>query len=32
MTRLRGEDLELAYDQRVVAEQLGIEIPDGSFT
>ena len=32
MTRLRGDDLELAYDQRVVAEHLGIEIPDGSFT
>jgi iron complex transport system ATP-binding protein len=32
MTRLRGDDLELAYDQRVVAERLGIEIPDGSFT
>ena len=32
MSRLRAEDLELAYDERVVAEQLGIEIPDGSFT
>ena len=32
MTRLRGDDLELAYDQRVVAERLGIEIPDDSFT
>ena len=32
MTRLRGDDLELAYDQRVVAEHSGIEIPDGSFT
>jgi iron complex transport system ATP-binding protein len=32
MTRLRADDLELAYDRRVVAEQLGIEIPDGSFT
>jgi iron complex transport system ATP-binding protein len=32
MSRLRAEDLELAYDERVVAERLGIEIPDGSFT
>jgi iron complex transport system ATP-binding protein len=32
VTRLRADDLELAYDRRVVAEQLGIEIPDGSFT
>ena len=32
MTRLRADDLELAYDRRVVAEQLGLEIPDGSFT
>ena len=32
MTRLRADDLELAYDERVVAERLGIEIPDGSFT
>ncbi len=32
MTYLRAEDLELAYDERVVAEHLGIEIPDGSFT
>jgi len=32
MTRLRAHDLELAYDRRVVAEHLGIEIPDGSFT
>jgi iron complex transport system ATP-binding protein len=32
MTRLRAEDLELAYDERVVAERLGIDIPDGSFT
>jgi iron complex transport system ATP-binding protein len=29
---LRAEDLTLAYDQRVVAERLGVEIPDGSFT
>ena len=32
MSRLRAEDLELAYDGRVIAERLGIEIPDGSFT
>jgi iron complex transport system ATP-binding protein len=32
MTRLRADALELAYDRRVVAEQLGVEIPDGSFT
>jgi iron complex transport system ATP-binding protein len=32
MTRLHADDLELAYDQRVVAEQLGLEIPDDSFT
>jgi iron complex transport system ATP-binding protein len=32
VTYLRAEDLELAYDERVVAEHLGIEIPDGSFT
>ena len=32
MTRLRADDLELAYDRRVVAEHLGVEIPDASFT
>jgi iron complex transport system ATP-binding protein len=32
VSRLRADDLELAYDQRIVAEQLGLEIPDGSFT
>jgi iron complex transport system ATP-binding protein len=32
MTRLRAESLELAYDERVVARDLGLEIPDGSFT
>jgi iron complex transport system ATP-binding protein len=32
VTRLYAEELELAYDGRVVAEQLGLEIPDGSFT
>ncbi|NED51411.1 ABC transporter ATP-binding protein, partial [Micromonospora aurantiaca] len=31
-TRLRAEDLTLAYEKRVVAEGLGVEIPDGSFT
>jgi iron complex transport system ATP-binding protein len=30
--RLHAEDLTLAYDQRVVAEKLGVHIPDGSFT
>jgi ABC-type cobalamin/Fe3+-siderophores transport system ATPase subunit len=32
MTRLSGNDLTLAYDQRVVAEGLDVAIPDGSFT
>ncbi|WP_067802624.1 ABC transporter ATP-binding protein [Actinomadura formosensis] len=32
MTRLRAEDLTLAYEKRVVAERLGVQIPDGSFT
>jgi ABC-type cobalamin/Fe3+-siderophores transport system ATPase subunit len=32
MTRLSGADLTLAYDQRVVATGLNVEIPDGSFT
>ncbi|NAZ77297.1 ATP-binding cassette domain-containing protein [Kineococcus sp. T13] len=30
--RLRGEDLTLAYDSRTITRDLGIEIPDGSFT
>jgi iron complex transport system ATP-binding protein len=30
--RLRGEGLRLAYDDRVVAEGLDVQIPDGSFT
>ncbi|GAA2257189.1 ABC transporter ATP-binding protein [Streptomyces amakusaensis] len=30
--RLRAEGLTLAYDRRVVAEHLGIGIPDGSLT
>lgn len=32
MTRLRGEHLELAYERRVVATDLSLTIPDGSFT
>lgn len=32
MTRLRGEHLELAYERRVVASDLTLAIPDGSFT
>ncbi|ATE56113.1 ABC transporter ATP-binding protein [Actinosynnema pretiosum] len=32
MTRLRGEDLTLAYDERLVAEHLDVAVPDGSFT
>ncbi|MBA9002603.1 ABC transporter ATP-binding protein [Thermomonospora cellulosilytica] len=32
MSRLAARDLTLAYEQRVVAEGLGVEIPDGSFT
>ncbi|GLY17686.1 ABC transporter [Kineosporia sp. NBRC 101677] len=32
MSRLRAENLTLAYDQRVVAENLGVSIPDGEFT
>jgi iron complex transport system ATP-binding protein len=31
-SRLRAEDLTLGYDQRVVTEHLGVQIPDGSFT
>lgn len=30
--RLYGERLTLAYDERVVARELSVEIPDGSFT
>ena len=30
--RLRGEGLELAYEKRVVATDLTLRIPDGSFT
>ncbi len=32
VSRLSAEELRLAYDQRVVVEQLDLEIPDGSFT
>lgn len=32
MARLTGSDLTLAYEQRVVATSLNVEIPDGSFT
>ncbi|GGR77949.1 ABC transporter [Streptomyces humidus] len=32
MNRLSAEDVTLAYDQRVIAEQLSVEIPDHSFT
>ncbi|MEV6303403.1 ABC transporter ATP-binding protein [Actinoplanes sp. NPDC051861] len=30
--RLRGESLTLAYDERVVAENLSVSVADGSFT
>jgi iron complex transport system ATP-binding protein len=30
--RLRAEGLTLAYDRRVVAQDLGVTVPDGSFT
>jgi iron complex transport system ATP-binding protein len=32
MTRLLADNLTLAYDQRTVATDLGVSIPDGSFT
>lgn len=32
MTRLRGEGLTLAYDDRTVVDGLDVTIPDGSFT
>jgi ABC-type cobalamin/Fe3+-siderophores transport system ATPase subunit len=32
MTRLRGEGLTLAYDDRTVLDDLDVAIPDGSFT
>ncbi|WP_432249933.1 ABC transporter ATP-binding protein [Streptomyces sanyensis] len=32
MQRLTAEQVTLAYDQRVIAENLSVEIPDNSFT
>ncbi|MEV6350144.1 ABC transporter ATP-binding protein [Actinoplanes sp. NPDC051851] len=32
MSRLNGTGMTLAYDKRVIAEELSVEIPDGSFT
>lgn len=32
MNRLSAENVTLAYDQRVIAERLSVEIPDNSFT
>ncbi|MFJ4487188.1 ABC transporter ATP-binding protein [Streptomyces longwoodensis] len=32
VNRLSAENVTLAYDQRVIAEQLSVEIPDHSFT
>ncbi|CAL9576162.1 ABC transporter ATP-binding protein [Streptomyces sp. enrichment culture] len=32
VNRLSAEDVTLAYDQRVIAERLSVEIPDHSFT
>jgi iron complex transport system ATP-binding protein len=32
VTRLLGDELQLAYDRRIVAERLALAIPDGSFT
>ncbi|WP_216205102.1 ABC transporter ATP-binding protein [Amycolatopsis aidingensis] len=32
MTRLYADNLTLAYDQRTVATDLGVAVPDGSFT
>ncbi|ANB05628.1 ABC transporter [Streptomyces ambofaciens] len=32
MNRLSAENVTLAYDQRVIAEKLSVEIPDNSFT
>lgn len=31
-SRLRAEAVTLAYDQRVIAEELSLAVPDGSFT
>jgi iron complex transport system ATP-binding protein len=32
VTRLLGDELQLTYDRRIVAERLALAIPDGSFT
>ncbi|MBT0772275.1 ABC transporter ATP-binding protein [Kineosporia sp. J2-2] len=32
MSRLRAEGLTLSYDQQVVVENLGVNVPDGEFT
>ncbi|MFF6878740.1 MULTISPECIES: ATP-binding cassette domain-containing protein [unclassified Streptomyces] len=32
VNRLSAENVTLAYDQRIIAEQLSVEIPDNSFT
>jgi iron complex transport system ATP-binding protein len=32
MSRLSGTGMTLAYDKRVIAEELSVDIPDGSFT
>ncbi|GHF80984.1 ABC transporter [Streptomyces thermodiastaticus] len=32
MNRLSADNVTLAYDQRIIAEQLSVEIPDHSFT
>ncbi|WP_171171610.1 ABC transporter ATP-binding protein [Streptomyces sp. I05A-00742] len=32
MSRLKAESVTLAYDRRVIAEDLSVEIPDNSFT
>lgn len=32
VNRLSAENVTLAYDQRVIAEELSVEIPDNSFT
>ncbi len=32
LNRLSAHDVTLGYDQRVIAEQLSVEIPDNSFT
>ncbi|WP_217254337.1 ABC transporter ATP-binding protein [Streptomyces sp. AC602_WCS936] len=32
VNRLTAENVTLAYDQRVIAEELSVEIPDNSFT